>query len=78
MYERQGANYAMKRFKEVELGKGVTAAALNNHIKNKHPAINLASVDDANLKILLNPIQQTLITCLEKKKNYGTLIIQNL
>ena len=48
---------------------------LNNHIKNKHPTINLASEEDANVKIKpeefvenLNHKQQTLMTCLEKKK----------
>ena len=32
------------------IGKRATTA-LNNHIKNKHPRINLASEDDANIKI---------------------------
>ena len=33
------------------IGKRATTTALNNHIKNKHPRINLASEDDANIKI---------------------------
>ena len=42
---------------------------MNNHIKNKHPTINLASEDDANVKMKseefvenLNHKQQTLMT----------------
>lgn len=56
-------------------GKKATTTALNNHIKNKHPTINLAFKDDANVNIKsekvvesLNHKQQTLLTCLEKKK----------
>ena len=56
-------------------GKRAIIPALNNHIKNKHPTINLASEDDANVKIkskefveILNHKQQTLMTYLEKKK----------
>ena len=45
------------------------------HIKNEHPTINLASEDDAKIKIKskefvenLKHKQQTLMTSLEKKK----------
>ena len=60
-----------------ETGKRATTA-LNNHIKNKHCIINLASEGDANVKIKseefvenFNHKQQTLVTCLEEKKIMG-------
>ena len=41
-------------------GKRATTTALNNHIKNKHPTINLASEVDANVKIKSEEIVKNL------------------
>lgn len=59
------------------IGKKATTTALNNHIKNKHPTVKLASAtctdekmesDDVCGDSLKHTKQQTLMACLEKKK----------
>ena len=53
-------------------GKRATITALNNHFKIKHSTINLASEDDANVKIKSEEFVENLNhkqkTCLEKEK----------